>query len=972
MKQLLAEKEQLFPLELPKGLPPLREGGHSVIPLHPGPRPQNRAMFRYSPLERREMETQVAELLEKGLIQPSISPYGAPVLFVKKKTGELRMCIDYRALNTSTVRNSYPLPRIDDLLDKLQGATVFSSLDLMSGYHQIRLPPEDEPKTAFKTPFGLFQFKVMPFGLTNAPAIFMSHMNQTLRGLSFVVVYLDDILIFSKTREEHVDHVKQVLDRLQQQKFYIKLSKCDFFKDSLKFLGFIISAQGVQVDPSKTMAVKDWPIPTTVHDVRAFLGLTNHFRKFIQGYSQICLPLTDLTKGAVSKHKGKTKKVEWTEKCTTAFQLLKEKLCNAPLLVLADFTKPFTVITDASDYAMGAILEQEGRPVAFESKKFNNAECNYSATDRELLAVKIALETWRCYLEGSTFEVHTDHNPLTYLQTQKTLSRRQARWSEFFQGFDFKWVYKPGANNPADPLSRLVSLEEEPLEGGMTGACLSVVNTVRAPPLPMVKRQRSYPDPYVGCLEGYRTDPWFRKPKNLIQLQKENDLYYHQDRLVVPAIPALRRGLIRSVHDTPMAGHPGRQRTLINLQKHFWWPKMHKDVKNYVQTCRSCQEVKAARTKTQGLLMPLPIPETKWHTVTMDFITELPLTPKNHNAILVFTDKLTKMIHLVPTHNTHTAKTCAEYLRDHIFKLHGLPRVLISDRDPLFRADLYQEIVRYYDIKHGFSTAYRPQTDGQTERVNQVVEDYLRHYTSDCMTDWDEHLAMAEFAHNNSLHSATGSTPFLLNYGVEPLTPASFLSPEQQLSKNFHFKSPAALSFTERMDLQLKQAKKFLQAAQQRDKAYADKKRKPIEFKEGEQVLLSTKNLRLHEGGSRKLLRRFIGPFTIAAKINDNAFKLHLPSDLKCHDVFNVCYLRKYYGRPGDSAPSKPVQVDGAAEWYINKIVEERTVSAGRGRPRTKQYLVSWKGYSSDYDTWEPAHLLENTKALDKYLARQG
>jgi hypothetical protein len=368
--------------------------------------------------------------------------------------------------------------------------------------------------------------------------------------------------------------------------------------------------------------------------------------------------------------------------------------------------------------------------------------------------------------------------------------------------------------------------------------------------------------------------------------------------------------------------------------------------------------------------MPLPIPETKWHTVTMDFITDLPLTEDKHNAILVFCDKLTKMIHLVPTHNTHTALSCAKYLVDNIVKLHGLPRVLISDRDPLFRSDLYQEVMRALQIKHGFSTAYRPQTDGQTERVNQVVEDYLRHYTSDSKNEWDKHLSMAEFAYNNTLHSATNSTPFMLNYGVDPLTPAHFLEPEQLIERRKCFRSPAALNFTERMSLQLQSAKKYLQAAQQRDKAYADRKKRPIEFKEGEQVLLSTKNLRLQEGGSRKLLRRFIGPYTIAAKINSNAFKLHLPSDFQCHDVFNVCYLRKYYGRLGSSVVPTTVEVDGATEWYVSKIVDTRTVSAGRGRPRTTEYLVSWKGYPSEYDTWEPAHIVENTKALEKFLAR--
>jgi hypothetical protein len=451
MRELLHGRQDVFPKDLPDGLPPMRVQGHSVIPLIPGAKPTVRPMFRYSPLERKEMETQVTELLRKGFIQPSISPFGSPILFVKKKTGELRMCIDFRALNQITIKNRYPLPRIDDLLDKLQGAKVFSSLDLMSGYYQIRLPDDDVEKTAFRTTGGLYEYKIMPFGLTNAPAVFMSHMNAILADLPFVVVYLDDILIFSKDPEQHVDHVRSVLDRLRQHQYYAKLSKCDFFKKELKFLGHIVSPEGIKPDPAKVRIVQEWPELKTVTDIRSFLGLTNYFRKFIEGYSGMAAPLHDLTKGGVSRRKGKFTEPPIGDAHRQAFESLKIALTTAPVLALPDFTKPFRIITDASDFAIGAILLQEERPIAYESQKLSPAERNYHTTDRELLAVKHALEIWRCYLEGVPFTVVTDHNSLIHLQTQPSLSRRQARWLEFFQGFDFDWQYRPGKRTPPIP-----------------------------------------------------------------------------------------------------------------------------------------------------------------------------------------------------------------------------------------------------------------------------------------------------------------------------------------------------------------------------------------------------------------------------------------------------------------------------------------------------------------------------------------
>jgi hypothetical protein len=463
LQQILSDFKPVFQDELPGVAAARPFVKHHTIPLMQGSRPPSSPLGRLSPLELAEVETHVKMLLQKGLIRPSHSPYGARVVFASKPDGSLRMCIDYRALNNITEKNSFPIPRIDDLLDKLQGSTIFSALDLTSGYWQIPLSEEDIHKTAFRTPAGLFEWNVLPFGLTNAPASFQATMNAMLQPLlgTCALVYLDDILIFSKSPAEHEQHLRAVLTLLQQNNFYCKMKKCVFNQSEVKYLGHIVGRRGVRVEPGKCKVVQDWPQPRSAADVRAFLGLATYFRKFIQGYSMRAAPLTDILKGAVMKksRKGQPRPPDpnfvWTPVAQAAFLDIKQALVSAPVLVLPDHTKPFTVICDASLEGVGAVLVQDGHAVAFESHKFTPAERNYSTTDQEMLAVVRALDVWRVYLEGVPFTVMTDHNPNTYFNTKKDLSRRQARWAELFSRFHFDWKYIEGKSNAADPLSRL-------------------------------------------------------------------------------------------------------------------------------------------------------------------------------------------------------------------------------------------------------------------------------------------------------------------------------------------------------------------------------------------------------------------------------------------------------------------------------------------------------------------------------------
>ncbi|GJX32165.1 putative reverse transcriptase domain-containing protein [Tanacetum coccineum] len=438
---------EVFPEDLP-GLPHTRQVEFH-IDLVPGAAPVARAPYRLAPSEMKELADQLQELSDKGFIRPSSSPWGAPVLFVKKKDGSLRMCIDYRELNKLTVKNRYPLPRIDDLFDQLQGSSVYSKIDLRSGYHQLRVREEDISKTAFRTRYGHYEFQVMPFGLTNAPAVFMDLMNRVCKPYldKFVIVFIDDILIYSKNKQEHEEHLKIILELLKKEELYAKFSKCEFWIPKVQFLGHVIDNKGIHVDPAKIESVKDWASPKTPTEIRQFLGLAGYYRRFIEGFSKIAKPMTKLTQKKV--------KFEWGDKQEAAFQLLKQKLCSAPILALPEGSEDFIVYCDASKKGLGAVLMQREKVISYASRQLKIHEKNYTTHDLELGAVVFALKIWRHYLYGTKCTVFTDHKSLQHILNQKELNMRQRRWLELLSDYDCDIRYHPRkANVVADALSR--------------------------------------------------------------------------------------------------------------------------------------------------------------------------------------------------------------------------------------------------------------------------------------------------------------------------------------------------------------------------------------------------------------------------------------------------------------------------------------------------------------------------------------
>ncbi|KAD2393420.1 hypothetical protein E3N88_40397 [Mikania micrantha] len=595
---IVCEFLEVFPEDLP-GLPPIRQVEFR-IDLTPDAAPIARAPYRLAPSEMQELSTQLQELLDKGFIRPSFSPWGAPVLFVKKKDGTFRMCIDYRELNKVTIKNRYPLPRIDDLFDQLQGSSYYSKIDLRSGYHQLRVQEEDIPKTAFRTRYGHYEFLVMPFGLTNAPAVFMDLMNRVCKPYldKFVIVFIDDILIYSKSEEEHAEHLRLLLELLKQEQLYAKFSKCDFWMREVQFLGHIVNEKGIHVDPAKIEAIKNWEAPKTPTEVRQFLGLAGYYRRFIEGFSKIAQPLTALT------HKGT--KYNWTDKQEAAFQLLKQKLCSAPILSLPEGTEDFAVYCDASGQGLGCVLMQRDKVIAYASRQLRTHEKNYTTHDLELGAVVFALKIWRHYLYGTKCTIYTDHKSLQHIFDQKELNMRQRRWVELLNDYECAIKYHPGkANVVADALSRKDTTGTRRVRALMMTIHTDLPDKVHSAQIEALKTENLVPESLRGMEEQLNVKP--------------DGIRYFIDRMWIPLYGGLRELVMDEAHKSRYSVHPGSDKMYHDLKALYWWPHMKADIAKYVSKCLTCSKVKVEYQKPSGLLQQPEIPMWKWEQISMDF-----------------------------------------------------------------------------------------------------------------------------------------------------------------------------------------------------------------------------------------------------------------------------------------------------------------------------------------------------------------
>jgi hypothetical protein len=850
------------------------------------------------------------EHLKKGYIRRSKSPYASPFFFIGKKDAKKRPVQDYRELNKVTIPNTYPLPLIATLIDQLVKKRWFTKFDIRWGYNNVRIKDGDQWKAAFKTNRGLFEPMVMYFGLTNSPATFQTMMDEIFKeeiAKGDVTIYMDDILIATEgDLQRHKQEVAHVLKKLQDNDLFLKPEKCSFHKREVDYLGAIVGEGKVKMDPVKVNALAEWPTPTSVKDIRSFLGFGNYYKGFIDSYSAIARPLHELTKKLVPWH--------WDDKRQNAFDVLKQMFTSYPVLRNPDPDKRYIVDTDASAYAVGATISQDfpdGRhPIAFFSKSLLPAERNYDIYDRELLAIIYAVKAFRHLLLGARhqFLIRSDHKNLTYFKKAHLLSARQARWHEHLQDYNFTLEHFPGKSNTiADLLSR-----RKDFEGGVKSHEVTML-----------------------------PESLFNSPNSSTSsVDLKINKAYLEDKLET------RREILHKFHDTPVGGHPGISNTWDLINRRYEGPRLRQFVEQYVKGCAKCQESKAITHLKRAPLYHFntQVEHGPFQYVSMDLITDLPRSD-GYDAILTIVDQgCSKAAKFLPCNKTIDGQGIAQLYFRHLFPWFGIPKRIISDRDPRFTSHFSKAVCKATGIEQNISTAFHPRTDGQTEVMNKWVETYLREFVNGRQNNWSSLLPVAEFAHNSWKHEHTRHTPHELITGMNP---TAFLDvPEDSV--------PAA---QERLKILEKSRSIAQKALQKRIKPL----NVPRSFVPGNKVWLNAHNLRTRNP-SRKLSPKRYGPFEILKQVSPVTYRIKLPPSMKIHNVFHIDLLIPYneteaYGETFSQPP--PELIDGEEEFEVEEIIAHRI------KYRKKQYLVKWKGYSASEDSWVYEKDLNAPELLD-------
>ena len=979
-------------------------------------KPVSTPPYRQTPHMRAELDRQLEEMKRHGIIEESTSPWHSPVVMVKKPNNEWRFCVDYRKLNAVTEIMSFPIPHMSDVFDTLaeSKAEVFSTLDLRSGFWQVPLDKSTKNKSAFITHSGVYEFNRLAFGMVNASMTFQSLMTKVLKNLNFKIalVYIDDVLVFSKDFDQHLHHLDLVFTNLRKANLKLHPAKCKFATKQVKYLGHIVSKDGMKVNPENIAKILDAKSPCNQKQVKSVLGMTGYYRKFIKNYAKIAAPLHDLLK--------KDKKFCWSEEAEIAFKELKHKLVTAPILRYPQFDKEFVLSTDSSDFSIGYVLSQvhDGKelPICYGGRALRNNELKWHITDKEGLALVEGIQHFRHYLANTKFTVFTDNVSVKYLQSIKDCQGRLGRWSLLLQGYTFEIKHKPGSKNfTADYLSRqtytdtkssspqssdladhigsiqtpkeftevtLVYPDEDEAvvaaatELAMLPADISTENlSTKQKACPDFKHIYTYiqtrqvpDDPLLARIvvaEAYNYELEDGILKHFYSKRSRN--VPAEERLVKQtAIPViLRDDILKSYHDCLAGGgHQGFERTYAAIRNKYYWPRMYDDIRQYVKTCEICQQSKRAFNAKPPPLQPQPVDDvfSRWH---MDILSGLPTTKEKYKHVLLVVDSYSKWCECFPLRTQEATEVAAVLFRE-IISRYGSPRSLVSDRGRNFMSNLVKALAELFEIKRTYTSAYHPMTNGLVESKNSYILQALRAYCKGQQDDWPELLPGIMMAYRSTpATQSTDFSPFFLLYGREMRLPIdTVLQPKDHLNQDCKIHLGRIL---QNLEVCRKLAGENIKAAQDKYKYQHDKRSQLPSFQPAQRVWLYC--TKVPPGKAPKLHRKWVGPYYITMIGPNHTFRLrNAQTNLEVKSLVNAARLKPYYD-PNDRPTNPPDNLpDPDAELDPEEIILPDMQPQNQNQPNNDN--PAQPGQSSN-DPTQPGHS-KQTKQKQQVPHKQG